>query len=37
MVKFMNSNQSCLLFHLANWYVDEAKNMPLCGNSSGAG
>ncbi|XP_043795199.1 sodium channel protein para isoform X8 [Apis laboriosa] len=20
-----------------NWYVDEAKNMPLCGNSSGAG
>ncbi|KMQ96399.1 sodium channel protein para [Lasius niger] len=25
-----NSNES-------NWYVDEAKNMPLCGNSSGAG
>ncbi|KAF3425644.1 hypothetical protein E2986_04253 [Frieseomelitta varia] len=21
----------------ANWYVDESKNMPLCGNSSGAG
>lgn len=29
--------KSRFLYYAANWYVDEAKNMPLCGNSSGAG
>ncbi|XP_076763437.1 sodium voltage-gated channel paralytic isoform X22 [Xylocopa sonorina] len=34
---FTDENWERFVSNETNWYVDEAKNMPLCGNSSGAG
>ncbi|XP_076682987.1 sodium voltage-gated channel paralytic isoform X35 [Andrena cerasifolii] len=34
---FTADNWERFVSNETNWYVDEAKNMPLCGNSSGAG